>query len=63
MELQASQVRGSSQNGQSSFAGAKTTRYYKNCGIPDDLLDGIFEPEEGKIDIQNILAQVFQPSD
>lgn len=25
---------------------AKTTRCYKNCGIPDELLDGIFEPQQ-----------------
>jgi hypothetical protein len=28
-----------------SARAAKTTRCYKNCGIPDDLLDGIFEPQ------------------
>ena len=40
---------------------AKTIRSYKNCGIPDELLDGIFELQEGKqVHVHCKLGQRFQ---
>ena len=40
---------------------AKTIRSYKNCGIPDELLDGIFELQEGKqVYVHCKLGQRFQ---